>query len=104
EEALERADLIDEAVGELFTRDLHFTPAKALEVGEGGMGPYLDAVFLGEAHGGAHMVEVRAVEAASDIGDIDMGHEPLIIAHFIEAESLAHVTVYGCHLSSSPHY
>src|SRR5436190_24103164 len=56
-----------------------------------------DAVFLGEPHGRSHMVEVGAMEAAGHIGDIDEGHQARIIAHFIEAESLSHVTVDGCH-------
>jgi hypothetical protein len=45
------------------------------------------------------VIEIGAMEAAGHIGDVDMGHQALVVAHLIEAESLSHVTVYGCHLS-----
>ena len=76
EEALERADLIDDAVGQFLARDLHLAAAEALEIGQRGMRADLDAVLLGELHGRAHVVEVGAMEAAGDIGDIDERHQP----------------------------
>src|SRR5205085_2853266 len=68
EEALERADLIDEAVGELLAGDFHLAAAEALEIRQGRMGSDLDAVLASEPNGSAHVVEIRGVKAAGDVG------------------------------------
>jgi hypothetical protein len=86
EEALERAYLVDEAVRHLLPADLHLAPAEALAVGERRVGAHLDPVLLREAHGRRHVVEVRGVEAAGDVGDVDVRHQPGIVADPVEAK------------------
>src|SRR3954447_23352895 len=61
------------------------------------MGADLDAVLFGEAHGCAHVIEIRTMEAASDVGHVDLGHQAFVVAHLVEAEGLAHVAVNDDH-------
>jgi hypothetical protein len=58
----------------------------------------LDAELLGELHGLAHVIEVGGMKAARDVRDVDMGHQCLVVAHFVEAVGLAHVAVDHDHL------
>jgi hypothetical protein len=92
EKALQRADLVDDAVGEFVPADLHLAPAEALEIGERGVRPHLHAMLFRKLHGGAHVVEVRGVEAAGHVCHVDQRHQAGIVAHLVEAERLAHVT------------
>src|SRR5262249_6981365 len=64
-----------------------------LPIGQRGMRPDRDAMFLGELHRRAHVVEVRGVEAAGDIGEIDGRHDLRIIAEPPDAVALAHVAI-----------
>jgi hypothetical protein len=52
-----------------------------------------------QSHGLVHVIEVRAVETASDVGYVDLGHQAFVVAHLVEAESLAHVAIDHDHLS-----
>ena len=98
EKGSQRADLVDQQIRELGAGDPHLAPAEALEVGEGGVGADLDPVLLGEAHGLVHHHRVRGVEATGDVGDRDVRHDAFVVAHFVEAEALAHVAVdRHCH-------
>ena len=98
EEASKRPDLVDQKVGELGPRDLHLAPPEALQVGKRRVRADLDPVLLGEAHGLVHHHGIRRVEAAGDVRDRDVGHDPLVVAHLVEAEALAHVAVdRHCH-------
>jgi hypothetical protein len=38
---------------------------------------------------------------AGDVGDVDQGHDRLVIAHPVEAEALAHVAIDQSHGNSS---
>jgi hypothetical protein len=101
EEGLERADLVEDAVGEFLPSHLHLAPAEALQVRQRRMGADLDAELLRAPDRRAHVVEIRAVEAARDVGDGDVGHDRFVIAHAVEAEALAHVAIDDSHGSSS---
>src|SRR3954451_5018533 len=57
----------------------------------------LDAMLLGEAHGLTHVIEVRAMEAASHVGDVDLWHQAFVITHPVEAEGLAHIAIDNGH-------
>jgi hypothetical protein len=101
EEALERADLIDDAVGELVAVHLHLAPAEALQVGQRRMRADLDVMRLGQLHGLVHHIRVRGMKAAGHIGDADIGHDAGIVAHAVKPEGLAHVAIdRQSHLSS----
>src|SRR5215831_4122758 len=56
-----------------------------------------DPVALGQPHGVAHVIEVRGVETASDVGYRDQRHQSCIVAEAINAKSLAHVAVDDGH-------
>ena len=47
----------------------------------------LDAVAFGEVTVARMMIEVRGMEAAGDIGDMDEGHQRLVIAETLDAEA-----------------
>ena len=98
EESPQRADLVDQNIGQLGAGNSHLAPPEALEVGEGRMRADLDLVLLGEAHGLVHHHRVRGMEAAGDIRDRDVRHDAVVVAHFVEAEALAHIAVdRHCH-------
>jgi hypothetical protein len=65
------------------------------------MGANLDAMLLGQSHGLAHVIEVRGMESASDVGDVNMGHQPFVVAHPVEAVGFAHVAIDHDHLPFS---
>ena len=71
---LERADLVDDAIGKLLASDLHFATAEALPVRQRRMRSDSDVLLLGKLHCPAHVVEVGGVEAAGNVGDGDRGH------------------------------
>ena len=105
EKALERADLIDDAVGQLFGPHLHLAPAEALQVRQRGMGADLDIMLLRQPHGLRHHRRVGGMEAAGDVGDGNVRHQPFVVTHFVEAEALAHVAIDGelaCSISLWP--
>ena len=54
-----------------------------------------DAMLLGQPHSRTHMVEVRGMEPAGDVGSADQRHQPRIVAHFVQPEGFAHVAVEG---------
>ena len=97
EEALERADLVDETIGELIASNLHFSPPKPLTVRQRWMRSDFNVVLLGELHRRAHVIEVGGVEATCDIGDVDRGHDALVVAEAPDAETLAHVAIQEGH-------
>jgi hypothetical protein len=99
QECPERADLVEQAVRQLFAGRSSFPCAKTLQIGQRRMGADLDAMPFGQGYGLAHVVEVGAVETAGDIGDVDQRHQALVVAHFVEAESLAHIAIDGHHFS-----
>jgi hypothetical protein len=41
------------------------------------------------------------MESASDVGDVNMGHQPFVVAHPVEAVGFAHVAIDHDHLSFS---
>ena len=51
------------------------------------------AMLLCQPDGRAHMVEVRGVEAAGDVGDINERHQRSIITELIQPERFPHVAV-----------
>ena len=55
------------------------------------------AELLGELHCFPHVIEVGCMEAASHVGDIDVGHQSLVVAHLVEAIGLAHVAINHDH-------
>ena len=93
EKPLQRADLVDEAIGQFLAADLHFAAAEALQVRQRRMRADLDAMGLGEPDRRAHVVEVGGMEAAGDIGDVDVRHQAGVVAQTVEPEGLAHVAV-----------
>ena len=95
QEALERADLVDQEVAQLLALHLHLAAAEALAVGERRVRADLHAVRQREADGRVHDRRVRRMKAAGDIGDADEGHDPLIVAEGVEAVPLADVAVDG---------
>ena len=93
EKALERADLIDQAIRHFLAADLHLAATETLQIRQGGMRANRDAMRLGEPHRRPHVIEVRSVKSAGDIGDVDEGHQAGVVAHFVEPERLAHVAI-----------
>jgi hypothetical protein len=91
--AFERADLIDDTVGQFFRAHLHLAPAETLQVGQGGMGANLDTMLLRQPHGLRHHRRIGGVEAAGDVGDRNVRHEPFVVAHLVEAEAFTHVAI-----------
>src|ERR1700730_4514986 len=65
------------------------------------MGANLDAMLFGQAHGLAHVIEVGAMESASDVGDVDLRHQAFVVAHLVEAKGFAHVAINRDHLCVS---
>src|SRR5664280_2464033 len=51
------------------------------------------ALYTGQAHRVAHVVEVGGVETARDIGDRNERHQRFIVTHPVEAERLAHIAI-----------
>ena len=97
EEAGQRADLIDEAIGQLVPAQLHLASTEALQVRQGRMRADAHPMGLRQADSRAHVVEVGGVKAARDVGDIDQRHQTGVVAHFVKAERLSHVAVDGRH-------
>src|SRR4026208_1715907 len=59
----------------------------------------LDAMPLRQPNSVAHMIEVRGMEAAGDVGYRDQRHQRRIIAKAIDAEPLAHVAIDDRHVT-----
>ena len=76
---------------------LHLAPPEPLKVRQRGVGTDTDPVRLGQAHGLAHVVKVRAVKTAGDIRHRDQRHQPLVIAQPIKAKGFAHIAVDAGH-------
>jgi hypothetical protein len=64
------------------------------------------AMLLRQLDGGVHDAGIGRVKAAGDVSEVDMRHQRGVVAHVIEAETLAHIAVDGhAHreiLSASP--
>ena len=93
EKALQRADLIDDAIGQLFGPHLHFAPAEPLKIGQGRVRADFDVVQLRQPHRVRHDRGIRGMEAAGNVGDGDMRHQAFVITDFIQTEAFAHVAV-----------
>jgi len=103
EETLERADLVNQAIGQFFPTDFHFAPAESLQIGQRGMGADRNAVLFRQPDRRAHMIEIRGVEAARHVGNIDHRHQGGVVAHAVETERLAHIAIDRGHsLSYAP--
>ena len=97
EEAFQRADLVDKAVGEFVSPDLHLATAEALTVWQGWMRADLDPVSLGQLDSRAHVVEIGGVETAGDIGDVDRRHDAAVVAQAPDPIAFAHVAIQERH-------
>jgi len=95
--AFQCTDLIDRAVGEFVAADLHLAASKALQVRQRWMRAHLDSMSFGQLHGGAHVVEIRRVEFAGDIGDVDGWHDAAVVAQAPDPIAFAHVAVQKRH-------
>ena len=89
----ERTELVEHCGFEFGGRHLHGPPAKALQVGEGGVGTEAGAAVTRRAHGVAHHQRVAGMEAAGDVGRIDDRQQRLIVAHLPGAEGFAQIGV-----------
>jgi hypothetical protein len=74
EERRQRTNLIEYAIGKLGTRDGHLASPESPQVRQRGMGADCDAGLFSELDGLAHMVEIRTVKAARDIGNVNDAH------------------------------
>src|ERR1700722_15291799 len=79
------------------SRPIFISLPKPLTVRQRWMRSDFNVMLLGELHRRAHVIEVGGVEAACDIGDVDRGHDALVVAEAPDAETLAHVAIQEGH-------
>src|SRR3984957_17490497 len=79
------------------SRPIFISLPKPLTVRQRWMRSDFNVMLLGELHRFAHVIEVGGVEAACDIGDVDRGHDALVVAQAPDAETLAHVAIQEDH-------
>jgi hypothetical protein len=75
---------------------------EALHVGKRRMRPDFDAVSFRQPHRLMHDRRVGGVEAAGNIGEVDMRHQRGVIAEPIKPETFAHIAVDGHAHSRDP--
>ena len=100
EEALQGANLIDQAVGQFLAPDLHLTSAEPLQIRQRGMGTHSNAVRFGQPHRRSHVVEIGGMETARHVRDVNQRHKARVVTHPIEPERFTHITIDRSHLPS----
>jgi hypothetical protein len=75
EEALQRADLVDDAVGQFLAADLHLAAAEALQVGQRRMRADLDAMRLASATVVRMWLKSEAWKPQATLAIVDQRHQ-----------------------------
>ncbi|MNE08325.1 hypothetical protein D3C80_1009720 [compost metagenome] len=92
-DAVQRADLVEQHVLDFLGAAGHRAAAEADQVGVGGVGADAHLVLHRQGHGAAHDRGVGGVEAAGDVGAVDVRHDLGIEAHGPGAEAFADIAV-----------
>jgi hypothetical protein len=92
-DAFQRADLVEHQVFDFLCRAVHRATAKADQVLVGGVCTDAYVVGHGQGHGLAHHAGIRGVEAAGDVGAVDIRHDLGVQTHGPGAEAFADVAI-----------
>ncbi|MNG05914.1 hypothetical protein D3C84_891300 [compost metagenome] len=92
-DAIQRTDLVVQQVTDFLGAAGHGAAAEAGQVLVGGVGADAHLAGHGQGHGLAHDAGVAGVEAAGDVGAINIGHDLGVQTHGPVAETLADVAV-----------
>ena len=90
---VKRPDLVDDDIRHFITVDLHLATPEAGQIGQRDMRADLHPVLGRQCHRLPHVIGVRAVETAGNIGLGDIGHDRRVIAHPVKAKAFTHVAI-----------
>ena len=91
--ALHRGHLVLQAGDDFVATEIHAAPAKAYQVRICGVGAHADTVLGSQRQGSLHGDRVARVEAAGDIGLVDVGHDFGVQTHGPAAVALAEIAI-----------
>ncbi|MNP39074.1 hypothetical protein D3C76_1326300 [compost metagenome] len=91
--AVQGADLVMQQVADFLGAAGHGAAAEASQVLVGGVGADAHLAGHGQGHGLAHDAGVAGVEAAGDVGAINIGHDLGVQAHGPAAKTFTHIAI-----------